>query len=126
MREVQIEVGDDEPVFIIRGKDKIAVTIIREYMKECARLGLMAQADEVEKAMQEMMGWQTSNRDSLVWPAHVHRSIDPGRSLYDTPLPVFKEKLVRDQKSVHAARQIMKDSGIFSNEEISTLYADPL
>jgi hypothetical protein len=69
--------SSDMPVFAIKAKDMLAVPAIQAYENLCREYGLSEQADEVEKAKQEMLGWQLDNRDTLQWPDHPHVPWDP-------------------------------------------------
>lgn len=60
-----------EPTFVIKAKDALAVPVIRNYYRECMEHGLTAQADEVNKALSEIVQWQ-KNHD-VKFPDHKHR-----------------------------------------------------
>lgn len=68
----------DMPVFVIKAKDKLAITAVWYYEQLCVQQGLMEQADEVRKAREEMSGWQISNLDLVQMPDHKHVPVTEG------------------------------------------------
>lgn len=66
------DVDDPMPVFVIKGKDKLALAAIRAYRALCEEHGLTEQAQEVGKAHREMRGWQRRNAASMQIPNHPH------------------------------------------------------
>lgn len=60
------------PVFVIKGKDALAVPTLKAYFDECVDHGLMSQAAEVERAIDEVSRWQRSNIDKTKLPDHRH------------------------------------------------------
>lgn len=59
-----------EPVFTIKAKDALAVPTLRAYRDECTQHGLGSQADEVQKAIDEMVHWQKNHQ--VKFPDHQH------------------------------------------------------
>ena len=62
-------IGENEPVFILRGRDGLAVAGIRGYLTKCAE----AQAprehlEAVEAELHKWEGWQASNPDQIQQP----------------------------------------------------------
>lgn len=64
--------GDPMPVFVIKGKDKLALDAIRAYRALCEERGLREQAREVGKALREMRLWQQRNDAAMQLPDHPH------------------------------------------------------
>lgn len=62
----------DEPVFVLRGKDSLTPWTIASYMHSCRQKGLHDQAEEVDKALHEVMRWQRHNPDKVKLPDHPH------------------------------------------------------
>lgn len=60
------------PVFPIKAKDALAVLAVGEYQSLCLEHGLVAQADQVQLAIEEMSYWQNANPDQVHWPDHTH------------------------------------------------------
>lgn len=59
-----------EPTFTVKAKDVLAVPTIRAYHNECVEHGRMGQAEEVYKALQEMIEWQEDH--AVKFPDHKH------------------------------------------------------
>jgi hypothetical protein len=68
---------DPMPVFVIKGKDKLALEAIRAYRRLCEHYGLRTQAREVGKAHREMREWQQRNRAAMQLPDHPHVPATP-------------------------------------------------
>lgn len=66
------------PVFVIKAKDKLAITAIWYYEQLCVQQNLIEQADEVRKAREEMSDWQANNLDLLQMPDHKHVPVAEG------------------------------------------------
>jgi len=64
--------GDPMPVFVIKGKDLLALGAIAMYRQLCLANGLTRQAAEVDRAYAEVEGWQARNPDVVWMPDHVH------------------------------------------------------
>lgn len=65
--------GDNQmPVFVIKGKDRLALDTIRAYQALCTDHGLTEQAREVGKAYREVLDWQRWNPGALQLPDHPH------------------------------------------------------
>ena len=60
------------PVFVIKGKDRLALEAIRAYRALCEAHGLTDQAREVGKAHREMREWQRRNPAAMQLPDHPH------------------------------------------------------
>lgn len=67
-----VDVVDSEPRFVIRGQDALALVAIERYRVECEVRGLFGQRDQVQRAKQEIAGWQRRNPDRVKLPDHVH------------------------------------------------------
>jgi hypothetical protein len=63
---------DPMPVFTIKAKDKLAVRAVEAYRRLCLELGLDAQADEVDKAIAEIVTWRKAHPDQVKLPDHPH------------------------------------------------------
>lgn len=63
---------DPMPVFVIKGKDKLAPRAVDAYAQLCDTLGLDEQRREVELAAEEIRGWQQRHRDLVKLPDHPH------------------------------------------------------
>lgn len=63
---------DPMPVFVLKGKDRLALDTIHHYKWLCREAGLLDQADEVEKAVDEMVAWRVRNFDRVQFPDHPH------------------------------------------------------
>ncbi len=59
-----------EPTFTVKAKDALAVPTLRAYKRECLEHGLGGQADEVEKAIGEIVQWQKNHE--VKFPDHKH------------------------------------------------------
>lgn len=68
---------DPMPVFVVRGKDNLAVAMVNHYLDLCIRHGLTAQAGEVAPAVEEIRRWRQRNRDKVQWPDHQHVPVTP-------------------------------------------------
>lgn len=66
--------SDPMPVFAIKAKDNLSIAAIAEYRKLCERNNLHAQADEVKKALDEVMAWRSRHPDECKLPDHEHRT----------------------------------------------------
>ena len=62
----------NEPEFVIKAKDVLAVQIIAEYRELCLSYNLFDQAREVQKALDEFKRWQEANPNLLHYPDHIH------------------------------------------------------
>jgi hypothetical protein len=63
---------DPEPVFTIRGQDRFAVRAVGAYYDLCCEAGLMAQAGEVHRALEELRAWQDRHPERIKMPDHAH------------------------------------------------------
>ncbi len=63
---------DAMPVFTIKAKDKLAIRAVEAYRRLCLELGLNAQADEVDKALDEIVAWREAHPDQVKLPDHPH------------------------------------------------------
>lgn len=61
-----------EPVFVVRGKDALALEAVTAYHTACCQAGLLDQAVEVTKAIVEIVRWQRDNQSKVKLPDHVH------------------------------------------------------
>lgn len=60
---------DDEPVFVLRGKDKAAATTIGSYADECEALGSpAAHVSAVQHAGGAMLAWQAQHPEHVKVP----------------------------------------------------------
>lgn len=64
------------PVFTIKAKDRLALGPIRVYRDLCRAAGLNAQAEQVNKAINEFIEWREQNPDAIKNPDHVHVPAD--------------------------------------------------
>lgn len=60
------------PVFVIKAKDRLAVSAVAAYRRLCEESGLTAQAAEVDKALLEIVAWRGRNEDQVQLPNHQH------------------------------------------------------
>lgn len=65
-------IDDPMPVFVIKGKDLLALDAIAMYRQLCLTNGLTRQVAEVDRAWAEMAGWQVRHPDEVWMPDHVH------------------------------------------------------
>jgi hypothetical protein len=61
-----------EPIFVLRGQDKFATGGIKGYQIGLDTWNQTKQADEVQKAMDEMIAWQARHADRIKNPDHQH------------------------------------------------------
>ena len=62
-------IPDDEPVFLIRGKDAAAVMAIRDYARQAGYVGASdAFVENVEDIAVEIEMWQNANQDRVKVP----------------------------------------------------------
>jgi hypothetical protein len=61
-----------EPIFVLRGQDKFATGGIKGYQIGLEMWNQTKQADEVQKAMDEMIAWQARHADRIKNPDHQH------------------------------------------------------
>lgn len=59
-----------EPTFTIKAKDVLAVPTLHAYRLECKEHGLDSQAEEVGKAIGEIVHWQKNHE--VKFPDHKH------------------------------------------------------
>jgi hypothetical protein len=60
------------PVFILKAKDNLAPKAVAHYAILCRAAGLSDQAEEVRKALAEMVAWRDEHRELCKWPDHEH------------------------------------------------------
>lgn len=61
--------GDDEPVFILRGRDVVSVATVRVYAQKCAQHGSPKEhVLSVNEAADAMVVWQKANPDLVKLP----------------------------------------------------------
>jgi hypothetical protein len=60
------------PVFVLKGKDALALATIAAYRQECFDSRLFEQAQQVNLAYREMASWQNRHRDLIKLPDHKH------------------------------------------------------
>ncbi len=60
------------PVFVIKGKDRLAPAAVAAYRDLCAAAGLSGQADQVQHAVTEIIGWQARHPRKVQTPDHAH------------------------------------------------------
>jgi hypothetical protein len=63
---------DPMPVFTLKAKDELAVGIVAAYQTACRARGLHRQADEVQKAIEELVDWRARHTDLVKLPDHEH------------------------------------------------------
>jgi hypothetical protein len=63
---------DPMPVFVIKGKDRLAPEAVAAYGDLCACADLLDQASEVEAALAEINDWQRRHPDMVETPDHQH------------------------------------------------------
>lgn len=62
-------VPDDEPVFLIRGKDRLALPALFEYMRLCERDGCNAyQLSGCAEMIAQFANWRAANADQMKQP----------------------------------------------------------
>jgi DNA polymerase III epsilon subunit-like protein len=61
------------PTFTILAKDAIAPETLAAYRDLCSRFGLIDQAREVQKALEEIADWQKANPTEVKMPDHQHQ-----------------------------------------------------
>lgn len=71
---------DPMPVFVLHGKDRLAIETIKFYRNLCIVNGLYDQMREVEKALDEMYEWVERNPDQMKFPDHEHIGAGDPRS----------------------------------------------
>lgn len=60
---------EDEPVFLLRGRDVVAVATVRHYAQTCERHGSpKAHVESVLEAADAMAAWQKENPDVVKLP----------------------------------------------------------
>jgi hypothetical protein len=59
-------------VFTIKGKDALAPGAVNAYRSACILNGLDAQAEQVDRARQEIADWQSRHPDLVKLPDHQH------------------------------------------------------
>lgn len=64
--------NDPMPVFTIKAKDLLAVEAIEAYAELCRENGLHWQAEEVDKAINEIRAWQRRHAGEMKLPDHQH------------------------------------------------------
>lgn len=64
--------SDQMPVFTIKAKDLLAGPAIEAYRDLCSKYGLHEQAAQVQLAFDEVVRWQSANKDLLQMPSHMH------------------------------------------------------
>lgn len=67
-RGVIDRLADDEPVFVIRGGDVLAVAALAAYARHARLLGLARHAQGVEARAVQFMRWQADNHDRVREP----------------------------------------------------------
>jgi hypothetical protein len=60
------------PVFVLKGKDLVALDGILGYLQGCDARGLDDQVAEVTKAISEFAHWQHRNNNQVKLPDHKH------------------------------------------------------
>lgn len=66
---------DDEPTFVLRGQDVLALPVVRFYARECEEHGLADQATQAWLAHDDMLDFQRQHRDRVKLPDHRHESV---------------------------------------------------
>lgn len=56
-----IDAADGEPLFVIRGRDVLAVPVIRQYVKEATEHGAYNQAMRANRHLSRFLDWQSAN-----------------------------------------------------------------
>ena len=64
--------SDPMPVFTIQAKDRLAVAALVAYQALCDEWRLPRQAEEVEKAIDEMVAWRQRNPQQVKMPDRTH------------------------------------------------------
>lgn len=59
-----------EPIFVIRAKDALAIPTVRAYYRECVEHGRLDQSRHVDAAIQELIEWQEDH--PVKYPDHEH------------------------------------------------------
>ncbi len=68
---------DPMPVFVIKGKDRLAPGVVNAYRSLCTLNGLDEQATQVDLARQEIIDWQQRHPDLVKTPDHPHVPVRP-------------------------------------------------
>jgi hypothetical protein len=64
------DIGEDEPVFVFRGRDKLLLKILSYYLFICAKAGTTDfHIGTVLKNIKIVRQWQADNPDRVVMPA---------------------------------------------------------
>jgi hypothetical protein len=63
---------DSMPRFTFLAKDFFITDALDAYFDSLRRAGLVEQAEEVRKAIQEIVDWQAANEDKVKNPDHIH------------------------------------------------------
>lgn len=58
-------IGEDEPVFLVRGQDEFAPHCVLDYAARCEVRGLDAMASELREFADRMFKWQNANKKKL-------------------------------------------------------------
>jgi hypothetical protein len=61
-----------EPTFTIRARDDLIVATLTKYAFLCENEGLVDQAAEVDKALEEIIHWRATNPELCKLPNHKH------------------------------------------------------
>lgn len=61
-----------EPVFTIRAQDALAFRVVDYYRCVCLAEGLIDQAAQVQRALDEIGAWQAAHPDRVAMPDHEH------------------------------------------------------
>jgi len=72
LREALPGKPDSMPRFTFLAKDNYMTDALDAYFDSLTRAGLLEQAEEVRKAIQEIVDWQANNEDRMKDPDHVH------------------------------------------------------
>lgn len=79
------EHNDPMPVFVIKGKDQLALPAVHAYRQLCLDHGLVDQAVQVTRAYAELNGWQRRHPDRVALPDHEHVPAAAGADLAGVP-----------------------------------------
>lgn len=63
------DIPDDEPVIVFRGRDRLLVAVLDEYVRQCAAAGSpQRHVDIVQTSREKIRQWQQDNPDRVRTP----------------------------------------------------------
>lgn len=56
------KIGEDEPIFVLRARDSLAVRLLREYQALCVRVGASAEhREKIGQCLDAFLVWRSTN-----------------------------------------------------------------